>query len=369
MTLRTFLLVSLLSGIVAACTLVDHAVPGNNGLQLVYQSDTIWNGVATSSNRVFVCFPHGDGSAGTRIGEVLTNGKVVPYPSADWNNWVPGTPAAQTAQKFVRTNSLRFGPDGLLWIVDTGTPRMDGSVVTNGPKLIAIDINSNKVVKSISLDAVVREKSFVDDLRFNGPFIYVTDAGVPALIVLNNATGQARRVLENDTSTTDRRPMYGEGNVLIKPNGDTVKIHADQLEVSPDGSLLYFQPASGPMYRIATSALNDASLSSADLARQVKFFFDSPTTGGTAMDADGVIYLNDTNLKRMLKITPNGQSSVVLQDDRLIWGDAMWIDDDGYVWIPAPQMNRTPEFQRGVSTVEYPIKLYKLKLNVKPLRR
>ena len=184
--------------------------------------------------------------------------------------------------------------------------------MTNGPKLIGIDITTNQVVKRIALDAVVREKSFVDDLRFNGSFIYVTDAGVPALIVLDNATGQARRVLENDTSTTDRRPMYGEGKVLIKPTGDTVKIHADQLEVSPDGSLLYFQPASGPMYRIATSALNDASLSSADLARQVRFFFDSPTTGGTAMGADGTIYLNDTNLKRMLKITPSGQSSVVL---------------------------------------------------------
>lgn len=369
MTLHALLLIFLLSGIVAACTFIDHPIPTNSSLQLVYQSDTIWNGVATSNNRVFVCFPHGDGSAGTRIGEVLASGKVIPYPSADWNNWVPGTPADQTAQKFVRTNSLRFGPDGLLWVVDTGTPKSDGSVVANGPKLIAIDIATNQVVKRIALDAVVREKSFVDDLRFNGSFIYVTDAGIPALIVLDTSTGQARRVLENDTSTTDRRPMYGEGNVLIKPTGDTVKLHADQLEVSPDGSLLYFQPASGPMYRIATSALNNASLSSADLARQVRFFFDSPTTGGTAMDADGTIYLNDTNLKRMLKITPNGQSSVVLQDDRLIWGDAMWIDDDGYIWIPVPQMNRTPEFQRGVSTVEYPIKLYKLKLDVKPLRR
>lgn len=369
MILRTLLLIVLLGGIVAACTLIDHATPANSSLQLVSQSDTIWNGVATSNNRVFVCFPHNDGSVGTRIGELLANGKVVPYPSADWNNWKPGTPSDQTAQKFVRTNSVRFGPDGLLWIVDTGTPKADGSVVANGPKLIAVDITTNQVVKRIALDAVAKEKSFVDDLRFNSPYIYVTDAGVPALIVLNTTNGQARRVLENDTSTTQRRALYGEGRILIKPTGDTVKLHADQMEVSPDGSLFYFQPASGPMYRIATSVLNDASLSPADLARQVKFFFDSPTTGGTAMDADGNIYLNDANLKRMLKITPSGQSSVVLQDDRLIWGDAMWVDNDGYVWIPAPQMNRTPEFQRGISTVEYPVKLYKLKLDIKPLRR
>ena len=363
--IRAFSLLLFISFTLGSCSVLDHDLSVSS-LQAVYQSDTIWNGVAIANGRVFVCYPHNDGSAGTRIGEVMAAGKVVPYPSADWNNWTPGAPASQ---KFVRTNSLRFGPDGLLWIVDTGTPKADGSVVTNGPKLIAIDITTNQVVKSIGLDAVAREKSFVDDLRFNDPFIYITDAGVPALIVLNTATREARRVLENDTSTTDRRLMLGEGKVLIKPNGEPVKLHADQMEVSPDGSLFYFQPASGPMYRILTKALNDASISPTDLAKQVSFFFDSPTTGGTAMDADGTIYLNDVNQKRLLKIMPNGQATTVLQDDRLIWGDAIWIDTDGYLWIPAPQMNRTPEFQHGVSTVEYPVKMYKLKTGAKPLRR
>jgi len=354
--------------LVAACVTVDHqpAPPTTNSLITVGQSNVIWNGVATSNGRTFVCYPHNDGSAGTRIGELRSDGSVQPYPNTDWNNWTPGTPAAQ---KFVRTNSIRFGPDGYLWIVDTGTPKTDGAVVQNGPKLIAVDISTNQVVKSIGLDNVAREKSFVDDLRFNGSYIYITDAGVPALIVHNTQTGQSCRTLENDSLTTQRRPLYGEGNVLYKPNGELVKLHADQMEVSPDGSTYYFQTAAGPMYSVPTSALNDASLASAELAKQVTLFYDTPTTGGTAMDADGNIYLNDANQKKMIKITPGGQASTVLQDDRLVWGDAMWIDTDGYIWIPAPQMNRTPEFNRGVSVVDFPVKLYKLKLDVKPLRR
>lgn len=356
-------------GLVTSCSLTDHQLSADNNIQQIYQSDVIWNGVATKSNRVFVVYPHNDGSAGTRIGEILSSGQVVPYPSAAWNDWTPSTPASQNAQKFVRPNSIRFGPDGLLWIVDTGTPMSDASVVPNGPKLLGVDITSNQVVRTIALDNVVREKSFVDDLRFNDPYIYVTDAGVPALIVLNPSAGQARRVLENDTSTTQRRPLYGEGKKLIKPNGEDVKLHADQMEVSPDGSIFYFQPASGPMYKVPTSALNNAALSSADLARQVSFFFDTPTTGGTAMDADGNIYLNDANQKRLLRITPNAQATTVLRGDRLVWGDAMWIDDDGSLWIPAPQMNRTPGFQGGISTVEYPVKLYKYNANLRPLRR
>ena len=363
--LRTLLISCLLGYIFTSCTILDHRNP-TAGLVEVFRYDSIYNGVATSNNRVFLCFAQNDGLPGTRIGEVLANGKVVPYPSQEWNNWVPGTPSGQ---KFVRTNSIRFGPDGLLWIVDTGTTQSGGLVVANGPKLIGIDITTNQVVRNIPLGSVAYPMSFVDDLRFNNPYIYVTDAGVPALIVLNTATGSARRVLENDTSTTQRRPLYGEGKILIKPNGEQAKLHADQLEVSPDGSLFYFQPASGPMYTVPTSALNNESLSPTDLAKQVKFFFDTPTTGGTAMDADGNIYLNDGNLKRMIKITPTGQSSVVVQDERLIWGDATWIDNDGYAWIPAAQQNRTPQFQGGKSTVEYPIKLYKLYLGVKPLRR
>lgn len=357
--------------LVGACTVLDHqpGAPAASTLITVGESNIIWNGVATSNNRVFVCYPRNDGSAGIRIGELLSNGTVQPYPNTDWNSWTPGTGTAETAQKFVRANSIRFGPDGYLWIVDTGTPKTDGAVVPNGPKLIAVDISTNQVVKSIPLDGVALEKSFVDDLRFNGSYIYVTDAGVPALIVHNTQTGQSRRTLENDSLTTQRRPLYGEGKILYKPNGDLVKLHADQMEVSPDGSTYYFQPASGPLYSVPTSALNDASLSSADLAKQVKLFYDTPTTGGTAMDADGNIYLNDANAKKMIKITPSGQASTVLQDERLVWGDAMWIDNDGYIWIPAPQMNRTPEFNRGVSVVQFPVKLYKLKIDVKPLRR
>lgn len=152
------------------------------------------------------------------------------------------------------------------------------------------------------------------------------------------------------------------------PNGENVKLHADQMEVSPDGKYYYWQSAAGPMYRLETRLLEDANVSSAELAEQVQYFFNSPTTGGTAMDAQGNIYLNDANHKRLLKITPAGQATTLLQDDRLVWGDAMWIDAKGNLWIPAPQMNRTAGFHGGNSTVQFPVHMYKLALGLKPLR-
>ena len=208
-----------LAGLLAACTggpgtekstgvATPPPVPTSASaqkLELVATSDTIWNGVAVSDDdRVFVLFPHNEGHPGTRIGE-LKNGKVTPYPTRAWNAWTKEGDPAKTA--FVRTNSLRFGPDGLLWVVDTGTPKSDAPPIENGPKLLAFDIAKNQLVKSIPLDKYVKRKSFVDDLRFHGEMIYVTDAGAPGLILLNQKTGVGRRVLDGDTSTTARRPM------------------------------------------------------------------------------------------------------------------------------------------------------------------
>jgi len=335
-------------------------------LVLVATSDTIWNGVAVSdNNRVFVLFPHNEGNPGTRIGE-LKDGKVTPWPTRAWNAWTKeGDPAKTT---FVRTNSLRFGPDGLLWIVDTGTPKSDAPPITNGPKLLAFDIASGQLKKSIPLDKLVKRKSFVDDLRFHGDMIYVTDAGAPALILLDQKTGQGRRVLEDDSTTTARRPMIGEGKKMVKPDGSDVKLHADQMEVSPDGKYYYFQTAAGPMYRVETKFLDDPRVSSADIAKQVTYFFNSPTCGGTTIDAEGNLYIADANEKRVLKVTPDGKSSTLVQSPDLIWVDAMWLDKSGNLWMPVPQMNRTAGFQKGVETVQFPVKLYKMPLVASPLR-
>lgn len=63
----------------------------NAQLEAVATSDIVWNGVTTSSDgRVFVNFPRIEGDKGMRIGEVLKNGRIIPYPNEDWNNWESG---------------------------------------------------------------------------------------------------------------------------------------------------------------------------------------------------------------------------------------------------------------------------------------
>lgn len=335
-------------------------------LLTVSRSNTVWNGVTLSDDgRIFVCFPKLEGENGISIAEIKKDGNVVAYPNAAWNSWAKGK---EVAHSFVRTNSLRIGPDGNLWIVDTGAPKMGDQALHGASKLVVVNIKTNKVIRTIPLDGVMKKNSFIDDLRIFGSTIFLTDAGEPALAIMDLKTGKGRRVLEGDKSTTDAIPLVAEGNIMQTKDKKEVLIHADQLEVSPDGKYLYFQPASGPMSRVECRYLTDKSLSKEQLSSHVKLWFESPTTGGTAIDQDGNIYLSDVNHSRILKIDPAGQSTIIIQDTRLAWSDALWIDKSGYLYMPAGQLNRLAPFQNGSSKVVLPVYIYKMQIDAKPFK-
>lgn len=342
----------------------------HEGLHVQWTSDRVLNAVAVADNgRTFVSFPYwGGGGSGPTVAEIDAGGQPHAFPDARWNH-PDGT--RNDLQPFVRVNALRIGPDGLLWVVDSGNANVGGppSPHNGAPaRLLAFDITTGHVAHAISLRAASTPHSYMDDIRFHGDTIFVTDAGDPALVVVNLSTGAQRRVLAHDRSTTDDRPMYAEGRMLIA-HGRQVRIHADQLEVSPDGQKLYFQPSSGPMWVVPTAALENPALSAADLSHAVTLFHDTPTTGGTAIDGDGNLYVSDVNRLSILRITPQGKTTTLIHDRRLVWADAMWIDSHGMLWIPAVQLDRTATFQPdGVSRLHLPVAIYTMDLHLKPVR-
>ena len=306
----------------------------------------------------------GEREAGPRLVERV-GGELKPYPDEAWN--APKS-AANAANMFVAANSLRIGPDGELWVVDIGASGMGKPKFPGGPKIVAINTATNTARRIYSLDTVTNDKSFIDDIRFNGRHAYITDAGQPGIVVLDLDSGIARRAIDNDPSTV-ATPQRAEGRELAKPDGTPVLVHADQLEVSPDGSLLYFEPSSGPLSRIETKWLDDATLGPAEVAKHIVPFASTGSTGGTAMDAAGTLYTSATDSHSILKITPGGQVSTLLADPRLAWGDAMWIDDAGTLWVPDPQIDRLAAFNGGKDTSQHPFRIYKVALGAKPLRR
>lgn len=358
---------TLTSWLVAAATLgMVTPAPAQSPLTPLFSSDLVVNGATTTRDgRLFLVAQPAEPGRTPQVIEVR-NGEPVAYPDAAWNGWTVGKDGAD---RFVGVNSLRVGPDGALWAVDRGRPGIGAPLAPNGVKLVRIDMAANTVARVYDLRAVTSPWSFVDDVRFNGRHAYLTDAGRPGLIVLDLETGEGRRVLEGHSSTVAQSPLVAEGKALRDAKGDPVNVHADQLEVSPDGAWLFYQPASGRLSRIPTRDLDDASLSAAELARHVERFADTPSTGGTAIDAEGTIYLSDTDRSRILTVSPEGRIATLIDDPRLAWVDAMWIDDDGNLLLPAAQLNRTAGLNGGMDAVQQPITLYQLRIGKQGVRR
>ena len=345
----------------------DGALAEPDALKPMLQSDNlVFNGITRSKDgRLFSPFQRQTKGKGIELGE-WRDGKPIAFPDEAWNAWKAGDDAGNA---FVAVNAIRIGPDGDLWVVDKGAPGIGDAPLPSGPKLVQIDLTRNAVRRVYSLQSATTERSFIDDFRFNGRNVYLTDAGQPGLIVLDLDTGMPRRALDGHWSSMAQRPLTGQGRVLRDDKGKLLFIHADQLEVSPDGKIFYYQACPGPLYSIETRWLDDVGLNDAERAKHVKLFASTVATGGTAIDADGNIYASDTDGLRILKIAPDGGISTLAQDPRLVWVDAMWIDEDGGLWIPAAQMNRTPAMNGGeASTVKFPTTIYRMQIGAKPVR-
>ncbi|MBY3165670.1 hypothetical protein HFO65_34465 [Rhizobium laguerreae] len=333
--------------------------------ELVVAAETnnmIWNAVAIDGARIFVAGPRWTGVNGPAVA-ILENGKYLrPFPSAGWNDWKPGGDPAQT---FVNVNALHRDQQGNLWVIDTGAPTFGGDPLPNGAKAVRINLSSNDVDRVYHFGPLAAlAGSYVDDIRIHGDVAYLTDAGRPGIIILDLITGGARRALEGHPSTTapDDRPIVLDGVVVCAPDGSPLKVHSDPLEISPDGRYLYFGTLHGPWSRIATRLLDDSSLSPDELASYVEPWADLPPVGGAAMDRDGALYFTDLAMNALRMRAPNGTFSTVVQDERLHWVDAPTIDN-GWIWLPVPQMDRVPLFHKGVSKIVWPIRLFRYPLS------
>ncbi|MFF0469613.1 L-dopachrome tautomerase-related protein [Micromonospora zamorensis] len=325
----------------------------------IFDEDRVCTGVTSLRGRIFLSYPSADGP-GVQVAEALPDGRRNPYPDAAWNRADQRPDGA-----FVHVNGLRAGPDGRLWIVDSGAAQIGAQQVPGGARLIVVDPQGDRVVRIYHLDEAVHPTSYVDDVRFNGAIAYLSDAGSPGLIVLDLESGRPRRVLSGHPSTMGE-PMVADERALRDPDGAEVRLHVDQLEVSPDGRWLYYQPASGGMSRIGTRWVDDPSVSADKLARRVERWCDTPSTGGTAIDANGTIYLSDVAHRRVLAIAPDRSVRTLVTDARLVWVDAMWLDADARLWMPAAQLHLTAGLNGGHSAVDYPVHIYRMSVGVGP---
>ncbi|KAJ5798819.1 uncharacterized protein N7503_006324 [Penicillium pulvis] len=309
------------------------------GFELVYSLDLATQGISISKNGRNFLSQRYSTTLPPQIVELLSDNTTTLYPDAAWNSYNSSDPTSNPRKTFVSVDGARIGPDGRYWVVDGGSTGVNGST-----KIVGVNLTINAVDKIYYLDNVKASDSGVDDVRFSasGKIGYLSDTA-GALIVLNLTSGHAVRVLASSDTATAWFPMMYNGTLVPGYGGadSTLAVGLDQIEVSPDGTYLYYQPCNGGMYRIKTAYV-DATLTNATMAEVLGDYAEpfslTPSTGGTTIDGDGNIYVSDTNLLAIWKFTPEGRATILVQDDALLWTDLMWVSADKKLWLPASQM-------------------------------
>lgn len=207
----------------------------------------------SEKSRVFVNFPRWGDRVPFTVGE-LREGKVVPYPDFALNQPDPQRPE----KGFISVQSIVADDLGHLWILDTAAPEFS-KPVAGGTKLVAVDLQTNKVIKTLILpENVVLASTYVNDMRFDfsvgkESVIYITDSSYNrpgAIIVLDIATGSAVRRLSGAVpiSTDPAFVPRVEGQVLKIRNADgsskPFAVASDGIALSADRQPLYFCPLS-----------------------------------------------------------------------------------------------------------------------------
>jgi len=167
---------------------------------------------------------------------------------------------------------------------------------TGGAKVICFDVRTESVSCIYLLPGdVAKPGSYVDDIRIHGSNAYLTDAGNGGIIVLDLKNGSARRLLDGHSSTVALagRPIVVDGETVLAPDGSPLRVNSDPLELSPDGTWLYYGTLEGPWSRIETRFLDDPALSPGELASRVEPWADLAPIGGAVMDGGGRLYFTD----------------------------------------------------------------------------
>ncbi len=307
------------------------------------------------------------------VAEARGRGELYPYPLGDSlmpapADTLPPIPGDRRMPPLTTVLGIRSDTAGNLYILDNGRQGKEPS------KLVVWDSRADRLVRVIDLREATDTNSWVNDLAFDyrRRQVYISDpAGGPnaALVVVDLATGRARRVLEGHSSVVPENfefTVAGKPLRRRRPDGSVVfpRIGVDGIAVDPGQEYVYYAPLTGSrMYRIPAADLANPDLPADSLASRVERFSDKPPSDGMVFDGAGNLYLGDLANNAVGVISPQGEYRELVRDPRISWPDDFAFDPEGRLYVVATQLHLSPLFNAGVDASRPPY----LVLRMRPL--
>lgn len=325
-------------------------------------------GVAVSKdNRVFVSFPRKAKDYQFGLTEIVA-GKRVAYPDEKWNEDGP------ESSHFVSVQDLCVDDQNNLWVLDSKpAPKSsifkseDQEVEEGKFKLIKINIDKDKVDHIYTFFDLDKTISGLNDIRVDTKknIAYLTDPGQSAIVILDLKSGKTKTVLKNHASTVADSTIVltYHGEPMATKDGKPFSSNANGIALTKDHKYLYYKPINQRnLFRIETQYLADETLTDSALATHVEDMGRTSTSHGLIADETGNIYITSSTDYSIKYLTPEGDLMVLTRDSRLLWPDSFGIGSDGYLYFSCAQLHLQPTWNKGVSKVEAPYKIFRVKL-------
>lgn len=313
-----------------------NSVFRSEDIEVVYQFSLEPAGITISPDGNWILSISQSEKPKTRVVRVSKNGKVDPFPSEKMSDAAPDASLPLDA-----VEGMQLGADGFVWMLDNGRR----SEVT--PKVVGWNAEKNRLhqVHYIGQPAVL-PGSYLADLAVDPsyPFVFISDpanGSDAALIVLDRATGLARRVLQGHHSVVPdaavKMRTSGTGEESRRLDGTQTFPHSgvDAITLDRKGEWLYFAPLrSDKLYRVRADLLRTADTAPEKLAQAVETYASKPPASSISIDNKGNVYVGDIEGRAIGVIEPDKRAyRVLVSDPRLVEPNGLCFGPDGKLYF------------------------------------
>jgi sugar lactone lactonase YvrE len=335
-------------------------------------------GVTVShKGRTFVNYPRWGDAVEFTVAEVK-DGKASAFPPE-----INRFDKAHPADCLISVQSVVVDPEDRLWILDTGSIEF-APPLPGGPKLVGVDLKTNKVFKTIPFPPeVALPTTYLNDIRFDlrkgkAGVAYIIDSaqnGPNGIIVVDLDSGKSWRRLNDHPSTKAAKNFLPivEGRPFMERKPGKQPKHltmgSDGIAIGHDGKHLYYCPLAGRhLFRVSTEALLNEKATEDEVAKTVEDLGDRGfASDGLESDDKRRIYLTDYEHNAILRHGTDGQYETLVHDPRILWPDTMSVAADGYLYFTANQLHRQKQYQDGKDQREKPYSLFRVKIDAGPV--